>query len=222
MKSIDAKKLAFDAPESFIREEIRSGYRITAEMKKVWAVQLNLLAELQRVCGKYGLHFWLDSGSLLGAVRHKGYIPWDDDIDVIMFREEYDRLVEVAQKEFLAPFIFQTAYTEQNFVRGHAQMRNMETTAIIPIEINKKFNQGIFIDIFVLDGVCDNQETIDRQKERAAWLRKRLELLATPMKDISMTKRWGAWTHAIRYKLRHPTKESRKGYTVNMRMYSVK
>lgn len=200
---------SIEIPDFFIREEIRSGYKVTAEMKKVWAVQMNLMRELQRVCDKHNLRFWLDSGSLLGAVRHKGYIPWDDDIDVVMFREEYDRLVQIAKQEFHKPFIFQTAYTEKNFIRGHAQIRNTETSAIIPSEIRKKFNQGIFIDVFVLDGVSDDSCKINIQKNKACTLRQKLELLASPQRDFSMLTQWGKWIHSLRYKLRYPTMQSK-------------
>lgn len=180
-------------------------YVATAEMKKIRAVQLGLIEELQRVCGKYGLKFWLDSGSLLGAIRHKGYIPWDDDIDVCMFRSDYDRLAEVAGNEFKHPVLFQTAYTEKHFVRGHAQMRNTETTAIIPIEIYKDFNQGIFIDIFILDGVSDDGEKVSDQKRRAAYLREKLELLAMPLRYIDCRNDRKRWMRSLRYKLRYPS-----------------
>lgn len=182
MDFADKNKLEFPAPESFFEPEIRSGYEISHEMKQVWACQLNLLSELQKVCEKHGLHYWLDSGSLLGGVRHSGYIPWDDDIDVVMFRADYDRLVELAPEEFKEPIIFQTAYTEKHFVRGHAQIRDTRTSAIIPSEIYKDFNQGIFIDIFVLDGVSDDPETERRQRRKAKRLKRKLEILACPMR----------------------------------------
>ena len=197
---MNAEEYAFNAPDGFCEAEIRSGYEVSREMKRVWACQLNLLSIFQRVCDKHGLRWWLDSGTLLGAVRHHGYIPWDDDIDVIMFREDYDRLVKAAADEFQAPIIFQTAYTEKNFVRGHAQLRDARTSAIIPSEIYKDFNQGIFIDIFVLDGVSDNPEKRKRQEGLACYLRRKLDLLACPMRlqhtrDIP---------HAVKYKIKYP------------------
>lgn len=208
MKYKDAKKLAFDAPETFFETEKRSGYEITYETKRMWACQLNLLSEFQKVCNRHGLHFWLDSGTLLGAVRHKGYIPWDDDIDVAMFRNDYDRLVSIAKKEFKKPFIFQTAYTEKDFVRGHAQLRDSRTSAIIPVEIYKEFNQGVFIDIFVLDGVTNDAAKVQSQKTRAANIRKRLELLATPLQTINRND-WLKKAQAALYKLIYPTMKAK-------------
>ena len=69
-------------------------------------VELDLLAEFDRVCRKHGLTYFVDSGTLLGAVRHKGFIPWDDDIDLIMQREDYERLVQIAAQEFQHPYFF--------------------------------------------------------------------------------------------------------------------
>ena len=147
-------KLNLDISEDFYREEVRCGYKITSEMKKVWAVELDLLNELDKVCKKHNIKYFADSGTLLGAVRHKGFIPWDDDIDVVMLREDYEKLCKIAKAEFIKPYFFQTNKTDVHYYRGHAQLRNCETTGALENEINVvSFNQGIFIDIFPLDTI---------------------------------------------------------------------
>lgn len=139
-----------------LSEEIRNGYTVSTLSKRVWQIQLDMLGVLLKVCKKYNLKIWAEGGTLIGAIRHKGFIPWDDDIDMIMLRDDYTRLVEVAPIEFKYPYFFQAAETEKNYIRGHAQLRKSDTAAILPCDIWQNFNQGIFIDIFVADVLPDN------------------------------------------------------------------
>lgn len=155
--------IKIDLPEHFLDEEVRCGYTVTEKMKKVWAVELDLLNEFQKVCKKYNLKYYAIAGTLLGAIRHHGMIPWDDDIDIAMLREDYDKLVSAASKEFSAPYDFMFSGKIEHFFRGHAQLRNRMTTGILPSELKQKysFNQGIWIDIFPLDGVStDNKKDV--------------------------------------------------------------
>lgn len=156
--------LRLEIPDNYLEIETRDGYTISSEMKKVWAVELDLLNEFTLVCKKYGIKFFAAGGTLLGAVRHKGFIPWDDDIDLMMVRSEYNRLCEIAPKEFKYPYFFQTETTDPGSFRGHAQLRNSNTTGILKVEYNQRrnINQGIFIDIFPLDLVPD--DPIERGK----------------------------------------------------------
>lgn len=154
MKMID---LEIEVPKNFYHEEIRYGYTVSKKMKKIWAVELDLLNKIVSVCQKYGIKIFASGGTLLGAVRHKGFIPWDDDIDLMMFRSDYNRLCEVAKFEFGFPYFFQTEYNDPGSLRGHAQLRNSLTTAIMTYEKGiKTFNQGIFVDVFPLDNVAMN------------------------------------------------------------------
>lgn len=94
----------------FLKEENRDGYIVSALMKKVWAVELDLLSELDRVCKKYNIKYYAAFGTLLGAVRNKGFIPWDDDIDVCMLRDDYAKFKEVAKNEFGGKYYYQDWY----------------------------------------------------------------------------------------------------------------
>lgn len=139
--------------EAFLSTETRSGYEVPAKMKKLWACQLDLLQELLMVCEKYGLSIFAYGGTLIGAIRHQGFIPWDDDIDMAMLREDYDKLLSVAADEFKHPYFFQTIYSDGHYTHRHAQLRNSETAFYKKLPLRGKFNQGIFVDIMVIDYV---------------------------------------------------------------------
>lgn len=153
-----------------LESETRKGYYISAEMKKVWSVEMDLLKKLLEVCEKHHLKIWAEGGTLLGAVREKGYIPWDNDIDMAMLREDYDKLRDVSSKEFKSPYFFQCGYTDL-FPNGQSKLRKDGTAAIIKADIFQKFHQGIFIDIFPLDILPDDDEEFNnflllRNKEK--------------------------------------------------------
>ena len=85
---------------SFYKEEIRSGFLVTEKRKKVWAAELQMLEKFDEICQKHNLTYYAYYGTLLGAVRHQGFIPWDDDIDVVMFRDDYEKFQAIAPEEF--------------------------------------------------------------------------------------------------------------------------
>lgn len=140
--------------DNFFQAEIRNGFEVTIQRKEIWAVEMDLLSKFIKVCEKYNLTYFAEAGTLLGAIRHGGFVPWDDDIDVVMPRSDYDSLCSVAKENFIHPYFFQTEYTDPGSARdNHAQLRNSDTTGILHTELQKQysFNQGIFIDIFPLD-----------------------------------------------------------------------
>ena len=151
-----------------LESEDRNGYLVSADMKKIWAIQMELVQKLLDVCKKHNLQIWAEAGTLLGMVRHQGYIPWDDDIDMLMFRPDYDKLLSLAKDEFHSPYFLQCAYTEKSYSRGHAQLRKDGTAAILPDDIHQNFHQGIFIDIFVYDAVPDIKDEDWNQRFRKA------------------------------------------------------
>ena len=94
----------------FFKEEVREGFCISAEMKKVWAVEMKVLSFVISVCKKYDIPYFADYGTLLGAVRHKGFIPWDDDIDICLKRSDYMRLIEAFKKENNTDYVYNGFY----------------------------------------------------------------------------------------------------------------
>lgn len=144
-----------------LNEEIRCGFMVDTNRKKVWAVQLDLLDRLLYVCKTYNIKCFAYGGTLLGAVRHKGFIPWDDDIDMALTRTEYDKLCEVASYEFKEPYFFQNALTDSNYFLGMSRLRNTQTTGIIKGFDNHKYNNGIALDIYVYDTLPDSKCALD-------------------------------------------------------------
>lgn len=138
--------------KDFFKEEVRCDFLVTTERKKLWAIGLDLLNQVDAVCRKHGLQYFLFFGSLLGAVRHHGFIPWDDDIDIILPREDYEKLL-VLKDEFSYPYFLQTPYTDCGFYFSFAKLRNCRTTEFNYTFLYQGFNLGIGIDIFPLDDV---------------------------------------------------------------------
>ncbi len=166
--------IKLELPEDFLQAEDRDGYPVTKEIKALWAVELDLLRELLSFCKENDITVYAGYGTLLGAVRHKGFIPWDDDIDVLMKREDYERFCAIAR--FEPPYFLQTEYTDQGFMRPFARLRNSSTTAIQAYEKDYKipYNQGIFIDIFPLDYMPDSLE----ERKKAAQAHDAIKLRA--------------------------------------------
>ena len=137
-------------PKSFFEEEVRNDFLITTERKKVWAIELDLYSLFSKICDKNGLKYYLIGGALLGAVRHSGMIPWDDDIDVAMPRKDYEKLKNLSSS-FQYPYFLQNSETDPEY--GFSQMRlcNSNTTIVTPPLNYTHFNHGIYIDIFPLD-----------------------------------------------------------------------
>ena len=174
----DMVDINLQLPNNFFEEEERWGYKITKERKELWAIELDLLCEFDRVCRKLGLRYFIDGGTLLGAVRDRHFIPWDDDIDVVMLREAYDMILKYGPAEFSPPIFLQNAYTDIDYRRGLTQLRRSDTTFVLKREIRKNlpFNQGICIDIFPLDGLPARNQ-VEQFFEKKQNLRKRISTL---------------------------------------------
>jgi len=127
------------------------------QLKKLQDTELEMLIEVDRICRKYDIKYSLDGGTLLGAVRHKGFIPWDDDIDVIMLREEYEKFYKVSKKELdKSRFFLQEYRTDRHYLFGYEKIRRKNTVFKRVGQEHLKQQGGIFIDIFVADNVPDD------------------------------------------------------------------
>lgn len=156
-------KTTIQFSDDFFKEEDRCGYHVSTKLKKIWAIELDLLNELLKVCQKHDIQVCVFAGTILGAVRHHGFIPWDDDIDVALTRDNYDKLVKIAPFEFKNQYFFQTALNDRKFFLGYARLRNSLTTGLIKWNESPDYNNGIYIDVFVLDGIVDDMKKLQSQ-----------------------------------------------------------
>lgn len=132
-------------------------FPVSDKRKAIWNVELQIMDEIVRICEKYNIKYFLAGGSMIGAVRHNGFIPWDDDIDVGMFRQEYERFLKLCKKELSYPYFIQTYDNDDGYCYVHAKIRRSDTTAIRKIDWKSglTFNQGIFVDIVPFDNIPD-------------------------------------------------------------------
>lgn len=122
-----------------------------SKLRQLQLCELEILDEFVRICEKHGLRYYLVGGTLLGAVRHQGFIPWDDDIDVAMPREDYDRLAELCPEELNPQYFYQCPETDPHYFLTYAKIRKNGTEVYEERFKDAKFHKGVFIDIFPLD-----------------------------------------------------------------------
>lgn len=121
------------------------------KLRKLQLCELEILKEFVRICNRFSLRYYLTGGTLLGAVRHQGFIPWDDDIDVAMPREDYDRFAQIAPQELDPQYFYQSPDTDPYYFLSYNKIRKNGTEIYEERFENGKFHKGIFIDLFPLD-----------------------------------------------------------------------
>lgn len=147
-------------------------------IKKEWnATILDILKAFIKICEEYGLTYYCCAGTAIGAVRHHGIIPWDDDIDVIMPRPDYDRLLQIAKHTDFGNYELITPYDDETYPLYFSKLANKNTTLIedrqIPCVI------GLYVDIFPLDATDDDVEKAMRLKDKYTKIINRLNAVST-------------------------------------------
>ncbi len=135
------------------------------EIRKVQSIQLDMMKKLHQVCMENNITYILMGGSLLGAVRHQGFIPWDDDFDIALLRTDYDKLIKVLKENPIDGCFLQTYSTDAHYVQPYAKLRKNNTRFVEKYFQGIKMHEGIFIDIFPFD-------KIPTPNSRAAKIRK--------------------------------------------------
>ncbi len=152
------------------------------DIKELQSVELEILLEVDRICKKHNIKYFLVSGTLLGAIRHKGFIPWDDDIDICMPIKDYRRFCKISSKELDDKYFLQNFKTDKTSI-WFSKVRKNNTTAIETKHENKLHHQGVWIDIFPLIGVKNNKRQIKALNQKAKFAKKILAKKIGLMED---------------------------------------
>ena len=139
------------------------------EIRALQQSELEILFAFKRLCDTNHLSYFITAGTLLGAVRHKGFIPWDDDIDVVMPREDYDRLPEICAEQLPSCFYYQSGETEENYPYFFAKIRKEGTEVYEPCLSGVDIRKGHYIDVFPLDS-CPASPTAARLFFKWVWM----------------------------------------------------
>lgn len=133
-------------------------------LRRLQLMELEALKEVERVCSVLGLHFFLVGGSALGAVRHNGFIPWDDDIDIGFYREEYEVFIKEAPKVLDSKYYLETYETNIDHFLCYGKICINGTTYLQPNLVHRDVHPGIFLDVFAIDAVPNGKWGRFRQK----------------------------------------------------------
>ncbi|MBF7097340.1 LicD family protein [Alkalibacter sp. M17DMB] len=139
------------------------------DIKTLQRMQIETLKEVDRICGKNSITYYFIGGSLIGAVRHKGFIPWDDDIDIAMMRPDYEKFTEICKEELSEKYFLQTYETDRFFYQSMARICILGTFIDEKYSEHLKFNKSVYFDIFPLDKIPEDKE---EQKKHANAIRR--------------------------------------------------
>jgi lipopolysaccharide cholinephosphotransferase len=126
-------------------------------MNELQKIELGILKSIDKICRENNITYYIAYGTALGAVRHKGFIPWDDDVDIIMLRDDYERFCSLPKAAFPQDLFLQTVYTDPEYPLPFAKIRKNNTAYVERGREKLHMHQGIFIDIFPLDYICEGK-----------------------------------------------------------------
>ena len=153
--------------EEFYKPEVRDGFYVSSRMKRTWAATLEVYEAVRKVCEDNNIPYYADWGTLLGAVRHGGFIPWDDDFDISMKREDYMRFIEVAYNAMPDGFVLLNVHTEHEYENLLTRVVNRKEISYDRDFMEKYhgFPYNVGIDIFPLDYVSRDKKKEETRRQ---------------------------------------------------------
>ena len=142
--------------------------RLTVDDMK--SIELEIMDEIDRVCQAHGVLYFLGYGSLLGAVRHGGFIPWDDDMDIVMMRDQYELLMEHFNEWHTTERFKLVSYRDKSSIYQFAKIVDT-STVVYENFVGKKASTGVWVDIFPFDHYSDKSSSLLRKHQRVGLLR---------------------------------------------------
>lgn len=161
-------------------------------LERVQEIESNMLAEFDRICRKYGLTYWADGGTCLGAVRHKGFIPWDDDIDIGMPLEDFRRFAEVCEDELPAGMTFSTPQNNPNMLVLWGKLYASDTLFVERDAWEIGVREGIFIDVIPYIQLNESADGGHKQLKRTQRWAKLNYIYRIKSPSVLEDKRWRA------------------------------
>lgn len=153
----------FQIPDAFFSKENICGHTVETKTKKLWAVELGCYYEFQRICEKYNLRYFASGGTLLGAIRHHGFIPWDDDMDVSVSIDDWDKFVSVMKNDLNSNFYFDSYEIDKHYntISGPWMKVRKKNTYIEEVNTllkNRcKRGNGVFVDVIPYGKIAENK-----------------------------------------------------------------
>ena len=142
-------------------------------LPKLHNCQLIIAREIKRICDKHNISYFIIAGTLLGAVRHGGFIPWDDDMDVGMLREDYEKFLKVAKTELGEEFFLQTPETDKNYGLPFAKIL-LNGTVLVEATAGSNAKKGIFVDVFPFDVAPENEADRENHNKKTYFYKRLL------------------------------------------------
>lgn len=186
-------------PDSYFEDEVKAGFFVSAKMKSYWAMQLEVLNEIDRICRKHHIQYFAEWGTLLGTVRHRGYIPWDDDMDIAMKRMDYEKFRKVLPGELPKEYVVLDYEEDKDYWDVMTRVLNAEFVDCSPEFLDKYHNCPFAggVDIFPLDYASRNPEEEQMQKELVELVKTAADTNGAGLMNSEELEEWLAYIEKV-------------------------